>query len=162
MMRRARLTSFYFQFERASCAWILAALFSTQSIASEPTIDRLFFSQKERASLDQGRQTGNLNRIDPNAANDNHIGDLITIDGFVRKNNGKTTVWINQVPQHDQDHPQGISILRSGRNSAAISMQLPSGKSVQLKAGQSFDATNGKVTDVYGDAPKRAGTGQAK
>lgn len=122
--------------------------------ANEQPIGRLFSSQRDRATLDQARQTGNKNRIETNTPLKDQLGDQITLDGFVRKNNGKTTVWINQVPQHGRENAQGITIVQSGHHTNVVSMQLPSGKSVDLKAGQTFDATNGRVSDVYSEQTK--------
>jgi hypothetical protein len=136
---------------------IFVSVSSMLAEANEQPIGRLFTSQRERATLDQDRQTGSKSRIDSNTQSPDQIGDQVTLDGFVKKNNGKTTVWINQVPQHWRESPQGITIVQSDRHSTAISMQLPSGKNVNLKAGQKFDATNGKVTDVY-DALAKPGS----
>lgn len=124
-------------------------LSSVSAIAIEQPIGRLFSTPKERAALDQARQTNSKNKVETSTPAEEKLGDQITLDGFVKKNNGKTTVWINQVPQHGQENPQGITILQSSRGAHAVSMQLPSGKSVDLRAGQTFDASNGKVTDVY-------------
>lgn len=128
---------------------IVACLSSVSATAIEQPIGRLFSTPRERAALDQARQSNSKTQFEPNTPAGEKLGDQITLDGFVKKNNGKTTVWINQVPQHGQENPQGITILQSGRGSHAVSMQLPSGKSVNLRAGQTFDASNGKVMDVY-------------
>jgi hypothetical protein len=136
------------------CLMAIAYFPFITATANEQPIGRLFSTQRDRAVLDQARQTGSKNRIETNNASKDQIGDQITLDGFVKKNNGKTTVWINQVPQHGRENTQGITIIQSDHHSSVISMQLPSGKSVELKAGQTFDATNGKVSDVYNDQSK--------
>lgn len=142
----------------ASIFFIAATyILPASTMASEPPIGRLFTSPRERATLDQERQAGKRSRIDTNTPATDQLGDQVTLDGFVQKNNGKTTVWINRVPQHGQENPQGITIVQSGHHSTVVSMQLPSGKNVSLKAGQKFDATNGKVTDVY-DGLAKPGT----
>jgi hypothetical protein len=146
----------------SGCLIAAAALPSVFASASEQQIGRLFSNQRERATLDQARQTGSKNRIETNTAEKDQIGDQITLDGFVRKNNGKTTVWINQVPQHGRENTQGITIVQSNNHSSVISMQLPSGKSMELKPGQTFDATNGKVSDVYNDQVKSGSKVPAK
>jgi hypothetical protein len=145
---------FYIRVIISSLLMISMSLSSLSATASEPPIGRLFTSQRERASLDQDRQAGSKSRSDSRTQSTDQVGDQVTLDGFVRKNNGKTTVWINQVPQHGRENPQGITIVQSDHHSTVVSMQLPSGKNVNLKAGQKFDATNGKVTDVYSDLAK--------
>ncbi|MGZ5790358.1 MAG: hypothetical protein ACXWJF_12990 [Burkholderiaceae bacterium] len=141
---------------------ITVCLPALSAMANEQPIGRLFSSQRDRAALDQARQTGSKNRIDTNVPLNDQIGDQVTLDGFVRKNNGKTTVWINQVPQHGRENSQGITILQSSHRSSVVSIQLPSGKSIDLKPGQTFDATNGKVNDVYSDQLKPANKESAK
>jgi hypothetical protein len=128
------------------------ALHSLQTAAMEQDqIGRLFTTPRERAALDQARQSNSKTVAEANSPVEEKLGDQITLDGFVRKNNGKTTVWVNQVPQTGHENAQGITIIQSGHSPSAISMQLPSGKSIRLKAGQTFDTTNGKVMDVYDD-----------
>ncbi|MGZ3237676.1 MAG: hypothetical protein ACXU8A_09910 [Burkholderiaceae bacterium] len=141
---------------------IVSSMYFAQAIAVEQPIGRLFSTPKERAELDQARQSNSKNRVESSTPVANQLGDQIMLDGFVKKNNGKTTVWVNQVPQHGHENPQGITIVQSGHNPSTISMQLPSGKSVYLKAGQTFNATSGKVIDVYDDANPAATKGPAK
>jgi hypothetical protein len=132
---------------------LVPALPVSHAIATEAqAIGRLFYTPRERADMDQARQLAEKNHADSAASTVNQVGDQVTLDGFVRKNNGKTTVWINQMPQHGRENPQGITIVQSGRHSSIVSMQLPSGKSIDLKPGQTFDASNGKVSDVVDSA----------
>jgi hypothetical protein len=125
-------------------------LHSLHAVATDQDqIGRLFTTPHERVALDQARQSTSKSIVEANSPVEEKISDQITLDGFVRKNNGKTTVWVNQIPQTGHDNAQGITIVQSGHGPSAISMQLPSGKSIRLKAGQTFDKTNGKVIDVY-------------
>jgi len=41
-----------------------------------------------------------------------------------------------------------VSVLKSAAKPSAL-LRLPSGKQVQLKAGQTFDATGGKIREGY-------------
>lgn len=128
---------------------ILPTIFS--SIHAEP-VGRLFSSPRERTALDQLRQKIGKGSPAIIAPARQETADQITLDGFVKHSSGKTTTWINQVPQHGNENPQGISVPRANGKTPAIAMQLPSGKKLNLKAGQTFDVTKGKVSEVYEDS----------
>jgi hypothetical protein len=124
---------------------------------AEP-IGRLFTSPEERARLDQIRITGVV-AIPHISTSQNAAGtapppaaaEAITIDGFVRRSDGKDTTWINQVPQNENESAQTLTVLQQPAAPPAISVQLQSGKMVGLKAGQTVDARTGAVRDVYQD-----------
>lgn len=78
--------------------------------------------------------------------------EQITLNGIVRRSSGKTTAWINRIPQHENETPQGVAIQQSPTSKSAAILLLPSGKKVDLKAGQTFDATKGKIREGYEDA----------
>jgi len=107
-------------------------------------IGRLFFSPDERAMLDQLRQKSGGSTLSAT--------EQITLNGIVRRSSGKTTTWINQLPQHENETPQGIAVRRGQAAKPSALLLLPSGKQVNLKAGQTFDTTKGKVREGYEDA----------
>lgn len=107
---------------------------------AEP-LGRLFFSPDERAMLDRMR-----NNTPRSAAAST---GQVTLNGLVRRSSGKTTVWINQMPQRGSENPQGITVLKSTARSPVVPLQLPSGKQIRLKPGQTFDTAKGKVHEGY-------------
>lgn len=115
---------------------------------AEP-LGRLFFSPDERAMLDRQRNKTSADSP-PNQVTQT---DQITLNGIVRRSSGKTTAWINQLPQNENETPQGVVVLQRGQASKPSAvLLLPSGKRIKLKAGQTFDATKGKVREGYEDA----------
>jgi hypothetical protein len=117
--------------------------------AGAQPMGRLFLSPNERALLDQLRYKNGMDAA-PAAttpAADNPT-DEITLNGFVKRSNGKTTTWINRLPQHEYETPQGITVLDTSKPSA-VSLQLRSGKKIDLKAGQTFDNVKGAVREAY-------------
>ena len=114
------------------------------SAGAEP-IGRLFFSPGERTTLDQWRKNNGGDA--PITAET----EQITLNGFVRRGSGKTTIWINQVPQHEDAPPRGVAVLKPAAKTPFVPLLLPSGKKVDLKAGQTFDAANGKIREGYED-----------
>lgn len=133
----------------------LVSLAASVAQAAEDPLGRLFSSPRERALMDQGRQKFSKNSPVSKAPVEEQAeqaADQFTLDGYVRQSGGKITAWINQTPQHGQENPQGITLLKTGSQQSAVSMQLPSGKRLHLKAGQTFEVTRGKVTEVYQEA----------
>lgn len=110
---------------------------------AEP-LGRLFFSPDERAMLDRMRQKSGGSTVSAT--------EQITLNGLVRRSSGKTTAWINQVPQHENETPQGVAVQQGPTSKPSAVLLLPSGKKVNLKAGQTFDTARGKVREGYEDA----------
>lgn len=116
----------------------------TEASAGSNKIGRLFFSPDERTMLDRMRQKSGGTTLSAT--------EQITLNGIVRRSSGKTTAWINQVPQHENETPQGVTIQQNPTSKPSAILLLPSGKKVDLKAGQTFDATKGKVREGYEDS----------
>lgn len=125
---------------------LLTAIFllgHTAYAGAEP-LGRLFFSPDERAKLDQMRNNNTLDytQIEQTPS------EQITLNGIVRRSSGKTTAWVNQVPQRENER-QGVTVLKSTAKSPVVPLQLPSGKQIRLKPGQTFDTTKGQVREGY-------------
>lgn len=109
---------------------------------------RFFFTPQERAALDAARQHSDLPEEVSAAAS-----HTVTLEGFVKRSSGKTTTWINQIPQNENENPQGIAIAGKASAPQAVPLLLPSGKRVEIKAGQTYDTASGKVREGYEGAP---------
>ena len=144
-------------------ALLVAAPLVAHSANAEP-VGRLFFTPDQRAVLDKLRAKGVKGasvEAPPAAAaslpeqppEPEPPPAPITLDGYVRRSSGKSTTWINQVPHNEQEVSLGIRVRQLLSRPPAISIVLPSGKRVNLKAGQTFDRTTGKVSEVYDPAP---------
>nr|WP_315398949.1 hypothetical protein [uncultured Duganella sp.] len=66
----------------------------------------------------------------------------LEMNGLVRSSSGRSTVWLNNVPQ------SGAHNKFSNRNNKALSVTLPSGKKILLQPGQRYDLADGRVKDV--------------
>lgn len=117
-----------------------AILLGLAASASAEQIGRLFFSPDERAMLEQQRQKGGVAHT---------AAKRITLTGLVKRSSGKTTIWINQIPQNENESPQGIAIAGKASAPQAVPLLLPSGKRVEIKAGQTYDTASGKVREGY-------------
>ena len=113
---------------------ILLALAGNPAAAAED-LGRLFFTPQQRQDLDRRRQAN----IQESAVT---VNSSLTVNGQVSRSHGKTTVWINGVPQESTRRP-----LDPAR------VSLPGGQgdtpesSVTVKIGQTLDKVRGQVKD---------------
>jgi len=135
---------------------LAAFLFSAaaQAQAHAHAIGRLFTTPEERYRLDQGRgliaapapvpkpvpvaeaQQPPQPRQPPPAP--------VTVDGVIRRSDGRATVWIDGQPQDRRID------LASPRQPPRVGITLPSGEQVRLKPGQSVDMGTGAVREADG------------
>ena len=100
--------------------------------AAAENLGRLFFTPQQRQDLDRRRQAN----LQESAVTAN---SFVTVNGQVSRSYGRTTVWINGVPQESARKP---------RDPARVT--LPGGEgesSVNLKIGQTLDKVRGEVKD---------------
>jgi hypothetical protein len=103
--------------------------------AAPERLGRLFLTPQQREDLDRRRQ---LNIQEAVVSNEG----ALTVNGQVARSGGKTTTWVNGVPENDAYPP-------------AESARLPlepgdSQTGVQLKIGESFDKSRGEVDNGLG------------
>ena len=94
--------------------------------AGADDLGRLFFTPQQRQDLDRRRES-NIQEKEV------VIESSVTVNGHVTRSSGKTTTWVNGVPQYD---------AYAGRDPARV--HLPDGT---LKIGQTLDRTRGEVKD---------------
>jgi len=104
--------------------------------AAQENLGRLFFMSQQRQELDRRRQAN----IQEAAV----VADsFVTINGQVSRSSGKSTTWINGMPQESTRKPQ---------DPARVTLPGAEGKpSVNLKIGQTLDKVRGEVKDGLGD-----------
>lgn len=148
-----------------SIFFILSFIFLTNTcMAAEVVpIGRLFSTPAQRANLDLLRQSTKRGEAIKLASEqiapevpvvpEEPVHEQFSLDGFVRRSSGKGTTWINQVPQNEGAVSQNILVRQQLSKAPAVSILLPSGKRMNLKVGQTFDAVSGRVLEVYESAP---------
>jgi hypothetical protein len=108
------------------------------TLAFSQDLGRLFFSPEQRAALDARRKA---RVFDKPAAAPIVASPTTRLDGYVRRSDGRSTVWVNGA-QADEASPQA-----DGRVSVTVG---DSEARVRLKPGEVLDRGNGEVTDVLG------------
>jgi len=115
---------------------LMAAIGAPVPAAADENLGRLFFTPQQRQDLDRRRQA-NAQETATSA------NSLVTVNGQVSRSLGKTTVWINGVPQETARKP---------RDPAQVT--LPGGEgeaSVTLKIGQTLDKARAEIRDGLGE-----------
>lgn len=145
------------------CAPLLAA-------AADQPFGRLFLTPAERAALDVVRQNSKPperivkageNKDDEELAASAPVAapPIITVHGYVKRSDGKSTVWLNGRPMQEKEATKDIEVGRLQGNTNQVQIKLPgTGQTVKLKAGQSYDPTSGEVADSLKDLPQHAKT----
>jgi hypothetical protein len=109
-------------------------------LAPEPAgayenLGRLFLTAPQRQDLNRRRQAN----IQESAVS---AQSLVTVSGQVSRSSGKTTTWINGVPQENarKPHDPAQVTLPGGEGEAPVS----------LKIGQTLDKVRGQIGDELG------------
>lgn len=138
----------------APAAWGQAPAKPAAKPAAEP-LGRMFFTPAQRVSLDvarkqRARTTVATEATEEVAATAAPVPQTITFDGMVRRSDGKSTVWINNRPVNENEQAGGGVVFGRIRPDGGISLQVPqTGRSVELKVGQSIELLSGQIEDAY-------------
>jgi hypothetical protein len=129
--------------------------------AADAPLGRLFFTPSQRSSLDiartqRARATLSTEKTEE-VATAAPAPQSITYDGSVRRSDGQSTVWINHRPVSDKESASGAVVVGKVRQDGSVSVQMPqSGRSVELKPGQSVELLSGAIEESYSRKPVTA------
>lgn len=137
------------------------------TMAADPVqMGRLFFTPAERAALDIVRQNSRLPEriITPGAAGGDGaeegasapvaVPPVVTVDGYVKRTDGKGTVWVNGQPVREKSTANNVEVGRLQGNTNDVRIKLPgTGQTFKLKAGQSYESASGKVGSLREISP---------
>ncbi len=117
-------------------AALVFCILAAGSAHAQP-IGRMFTTPQERQQLDIAR---GLLAPPPQPAVQIAAPppEPLTVNGFVRRSGGKSTVWLNQQAQ------EGKRVTT--KNGVVIT--LPSGRNVIVKPGQSIDMNDGRIIEA--------------
>ena len=130
---------------------LLLALSVMANAASAAELQgRVFFTPEQRAQLEAAR--AQKDRQPPPAEGEiaaPPAPHTVTYGGIVRRNDGKSTVWLNDKPISDRRSATGAGIS-SVRADGAITLKPPQAeRSVSLKVGQSLEVVSGVIEEPY-------------
>jgi len=143
-------------------AVFLIGLMSTPLLsAAEDDFGRLFSTAAERKKLDILRKNQKLIDATPqkNTSFAPAVDELpapIALQGYVKRSDGSTTLWINNKTVHENSIQNDVEIGRlnkqnsSAKNTAdSLNVRIPAtGKNVRLKAGQVYDPETNRIVEL--------------
>ncbi len=142
--------------------WILVLASLASPLQAEPDADfgRLFSTAQERSRLDSLRQNRAMQTARsqsgsiaaPVAA---ELPEPVTMQGYVKRSDGATTLWINNQPLQENSTLDQVEIgrLTSQKNavrngSDSLHIRIPAtGKQVRLKAGQVYAPESDQILE---------------
>jgi hypothetical protein len=132
---------------------MMALLLFCAGTAMSADLDRMFFTPAQRATLDNARKQ-NL-RIEIGTANVQPaapVAQNLSVNGIVRRSDGKSTIWLNNRAV-TEPHAGGINVV-TGKNDNRVKLTDPeSGRSVDLKVGQTVEIVSGTIQENYTRRP---------
>jgi hypothetical protein len=131
---------------RATCVCALMLLAWTAGAAE---LGRLFFTPEQRATLDKARQQNN--RAEVGTENEQPAAPVpqnISVDGVIRRSDGKSTIWLNNRVVGEQLKSGVKATARA--NDSRVRLSVPdSGRDIDLKVGQTVEIVSGTVAENY-------------
>lgn len=116
------------------------------------TLGRLFFAPAQRAQLDVARAQRDRRGLAAAEVNQPELPqgpDVVTYSGLVRRNDGKSTVWINGKPITERTRNSDINVT-SVRGDGSVSVAVPQvERSASLRVGQSMEVMSGRIEESY-------------
>lgn len=137
--------------------YLLSFFVSTETLAAD-LLGRLFLTPQQRAQLETTRAQRDRRLLTQEAEGATAapalppVPNVVTYSGVVRRNDGKSTVWINGKPVNERnreqpDHEVSVTGLRSD---GAVSVAIPQAeRRASLKVGQSLAVTSGTIEESY-------------
>jgi hypothetical protein len=120
---------------------VFVSLGNISESCSAQELGRLFFTPEQRQALDARRRSRMPDR--PSAP---VVSPSTRLDGYVSRQNGKSTVWVNgeALPETAPEAPR----IGTGRVTVNVG---ESGARTGLRPGETLDRGTGEVKDVLGN-----------
>ena len=136
---------------RAAC---VIALMSIACTACAAELGRMFYTPAQRATLDTARKQNIRTEIGTDDSEPQQkpvaapLPQNISVNGIIRRSDGKNTIWLNERPI-DERQTGGVKAA-IGKNDNRVRLSVPeSGRSVDIKVGQTVEMVSGAVDESY-------------
>ncbi len=130
--------------------------------AETARIGRLFLSPAERATLDVIRQNSKpperiIKADEPPVVEEAETrveapptpAQAVVVQGYVRRSDGKGTVWVNGQAVQEKTAVKDFEIGRLRGDTDQVQIKLPqSGKTIGVKPGQRYDPASGRIANM--------------
>lgn len=131
--------------------FLISLLYCSSSFAEELKLTgRLFFSPKERAELDRLRLQSEQTKYMQNKENAMPIPNYLKLKGFIKNNQGKHLVWLDNNHAIEELNIPGLRIDIPNVNESGLPIHIINGdKQLKIKPGQRLDTTSGQIVELY-------------
>jgi len=117
---------------------LLLASANVRAQNGDDSLGRLFFSPERRAALERQRL---LNIQEARTLE----GATLRLNGIVQRSSGKSTVWINEQPQHeDEADRSGVAVKLSPKAPGRAQLRPGEEAPTELKVGESINRATGE------------------
>lgn len=140
--------------KRAIALLTLTGLSLTGNLAqaAEP-LGRFFFTPAQRAQLDVARSQKSRATLASEPSDEAAaapLPEILTYGGFVRRSDGKSTIWLNNRAVQDQQPIEGLAVTGRVKSNGDVTLQVPqTNRNIELKAGQSVDLGTGVIEEPF-------------
>ena len=137
-----------------SARLLLAVLMVATHSAGAAELGRLFFTPAQRAALDVARKQnvrvdiGNEDNEKPAVAAAAPTPRNVSVNGLIQRSDGNNPVWLNNKPV-SSGNAAGVNIS-TRKGDTGVKLSVPdSGRSVDLKVGQTVEILSGTVEEGF-------------
>lgn len=129
----------------------LALILAVAATAQAQSLGRLFFTPEQRLLLDNARGK----KLETEERAEEPVPEIVSLKGVITRDDGQTTVWLNDRAVSDRRTTGGVTIHPQGSASDPVLFTLPQAdRAVSLRVGQNLDVATGQVVEPY--SPKAA------
>ncbi len=131
---------------------VLTGLAVAPAAHAQDGMGRLFFSPAQRAQLDIARQRNVRAPIQGEQPTEEAqpLPQEVRLNGVIRRNDGRTPFWLNNKMVAPDAAILPGTVETRARGDGSVTLSLPqTGRSVDLKVGQTVEALSGQIAEVY-------------
>lgn len=124
----------------------VALLLGLAATAQAESLGRLFYTPEQRRLLDNARGQ----KVKLEEQTEEPAPEIVSLNGVVKRDDGHTTVWLNNRAVSDRKTTGGVTIHPQGTASDPVLFTIPQAERVvTLRVGQNLDVTTGHVVEPY-------------
>ncbi len=128
------------------CLAIVLSCLAGSACAAD--LGRMFFTPSQRAALDDARRKSSRGEVVGESRKAEAPPQNVSVSGLVRRSDGKSTIWVNSQPVTEKQ--TGSITIAPAQRDGQVRLTVPeSGRSVDLKVGQSVEVLSGTIEESY-------------